>query len=140
MGHAIAMPEKSATEKQRTSPGHADRLARLYEVPAFAELPEPLLDGIARAAEFVEAPAESVLFRQGEQPSALHVLLNGQVALEATTGDSASTIVEILMPVELFQLSPALLGAPYLVSARVLGDAHLLVIPLAPFRSLLESE
>jgi CRP/FNR family transcriptional activator FtrB len=136
------MPEKIPAEKHRKEApaGHADHLARLREVPAFAELPEPLLDGIADVAAFAEAPAETMLFRQGEQPEALHVLLRGQVALEATSNDSASTIIEILMPIELFQLSPALLAAPYLVSARVLGDAQLLVIPLAPFRRLLESE
>jgi CRP/FNR family transcriptional activator FtrB len=104
-------------------------LARLHELAVFNELPDEVLARIAEHAAPLEAPVETILFRQGELPEHLYILLSGQVALVATAANDVEAIVEILTPVEVFQLAATLTNAPYLTAARVLAPAELLAIP-----------
>ena len=115
-----------------------EALPRLRSLAIFAELPEDILASIAQQAAFIDAVDGTVLFRQGELPASVFILLEGQVVLEAIASEGVKTIVEILSPVEVFQLAPSLTDAPCLTSARVLSRARLLAIPAAFLRQLIE--
>jgi len=118
----------------------SDIVALLRDVPIFADLAEATLARIAGIGERRSVPAGTDLFRQGELPEVLHVLLEGQVALSGAAPDGAVAVVEVLTPVDMFILAAVLTDAPYLMSARAIAPARLLLIPAAPLRQLIASE
>jgi CRP/FNR family transcriptional regulator, transcriptional activator FtrB len=115
-------------------------ISRLRELAVFNELPDEVLARIAERTMPLEAPEQTVLFRQGELPEYLYILLSGQVALDATAANGVEAIVEILAPVEVFQLAATLTNAPYLTSARILAAAELLTIPGDFLRRMIEDQ
>lgn len=115
-------------------------ISSLRDVPIFADLPEATLARIAGIGELSAAPAGTELFRQGEQPRVLHVLLEGQVALGGAASDGSAAIVEVVTPVDMFILAAVLTDAPYLMSARTIAPARLLQIPAAGLRDLIASQ
>ena len=118
----------------------SDTVAPLRDVPIFADLADPTLARIAGIGERHAVPGGMVLFRQGELPNALHVLLEGQVALGGAAPDGTVAVVEVVTPVDMFILAAVLTDAPYLMSARTITPARLLLIPAAPLRELIASE
>jgi CRP/FNR family transcriptional regulator, transcriptional activator FtrB len=116
-----------------------DRLALLGEVPAFAALPDELLQRLALHAEARRLPAGAMLFEQGSMPRHLHVLLEGQVGLLGADSDGQTTVVEVLRPVDQFILAAVLTDAPHLMSARALTAVQLYLIDAGVLRSAVES-
>jgi MFS family permease len=55
------------------------QIALLRSIPLFAELPGPALEGLAVALAPVEAPAGTVLIRQGEEGDAYYAIAAGQL-------------------------------------------------------------
>jgi MFS family permease len=53
----------------------------LRRVPAFAALPAPEIEGIARMLQLVHAPAGDVILRQGDAGSRLYVIADGTVTV-----------------------------------------------------------
>ncbi len=62
------------------------RVAALSATGIFAEAARPVLERLARAAEQVDAPAGTVLIREGDPADALYVLLSGEMAVSAHGG------------------------------------------------------
>ncbi|HVM81848.1 MAG TPA: cyclic nucleotide-binding domain-containing protein [Stellaceae bacterium] len=118
----------------------SDTVAPLRDVPIFADLADATLARIAGIGERCSVPAGAELFRQGELPKALHILLEGQVALSGTAPDGSVAVVEVVTPVDMFILAAVLTDAPYLMSARTIAPARLLLIPAAPLREIIASE
>lgn len=112
----------------------------LRRLAAFDELDDDLLDRIAARAETESVPEGTILFSRGETPRALYVLLEGQVALSSTAGNGASTVIEVLQPVDVFVLASVLLDAPYLMSATTIDPCRLLCIPAAELRRTIAGE
>ncbi len=112
----------------------------LGEVPAFAELPDPVLARITENAERRVLSAGTLLFGQGTKPRHLHVLLDGQVGLLAIGSDGQATVVEVLRPVDQFMIAATLTDAPYLTSARALTPVRLFVIDAPALRAVVQSE
>ncbi|HZS85637.1 MAG TPA: cyclic nucleotide-binding domain-containing protein [Stellaceae bacterium] len=133
-----AVEAGAASDSQRSEAGEA--LARLQDIAVFAELPDEVLARIADKIAPYRAAEQTVLFRQGELPEFLYILLSGQVVLDARAADGVETIIEILTPVEVFQLAASLTNAPYLTSARILKEAQLLTIPAALLRQMIEAQ
>lgn len=107
----------------------------LTGVPLFSDLrPEDLVI-LTRQARLEGCPPRKRLFREGEKPEALYVLLSGSVQLSATTTrDSREAIIEIVGAPDTFVLAAALTDSPYLMSATVLEPARLLLLPAAVLR------
>jgi MFS family permease len=55
------------------------QIALLRSIPLFAELPGPALEGLAAALTPAEAPAGTVLIREGEEGDACYAIAAGQV-------------------------------------------------------------
>lgn len=112
----------------------------LRQIPVFADLDKAALARIAETGTCEEIPADTVLFERGERPRCLHILLRGQVALLASAPNGASTVIEILKPVDHFVLAGALLDVPYLMSARTIDPCRIVCLPAAELRAILEGE
>jgi CRP/FNR family transcriptional regulator, transcriptional activator FtrB len=114
----------------------ADDLPNLLrQATVFAGLPAATLSRIAAAGELIELAVDTPVIEQGTLPAYLYVLLRGQISLTAVAG-GGTAIVEVLRPVDQFQLAAVLTDTPALVTATVLADARLLRIPAAFMRKL----
>lgn len=100
----------------------------------FEHVPDEAVDELLKGALVQQFPSETILFHQGERPDFLHVLLEGQVGLLGVGTDGKETVVEFMNPVESFILAAVLTDAPYLMSAKVIDRARVLLLPAAPLR------
>lgn len=100
----------------------------------FSELTRPQLEQLTNGALLQRFPKETQLFEQGERPDFLHILVEGQVELFAGTADGRETVIEILGPVDYFILAAVLTDSPYLMSAKVLEPAQILLLPARKLR------
>lgn len=117
-----------------------DALALLGDVPAFAALPDGVLERLAVNAREQRVPAGGTIYVHGTRPEWLYVLLEGQVGLFGIGADGESTVVEVLRAVDQFTLAAVLTDAPYLMTARALEPARLYLIEGARLRDIVRSE
>lgn len=91
-----------------------------------------------RAAVDVLAPG-AVLFRAGEPPRALHLILTGRMALIAQ-GAGEEAVIETFGEGEALLTPAVVLDRPYLLGAKAILETRLATVPADDFRSLLERE
>jgi CRP/FNR family transcriptional regulator, transcriptional activator FtrB len=130
--------DRIAAETAKIAP--ADRLELLRAVTILADLPMRILSRLAEEGDVIEAAAGTTLVKQGTVPNHLFILLDGQVGLTATAASGETAIVEILRPVDQFQLAAMLTGTPSAVSAQALETVRLFRIPATFLRKLSEAE
>lgn len=106
-----------------------DALALLTRAPLFTPVSAAALHTLAAASTIRRYERDAVLFHAGDQPEYLHVLAQGSIQLSAGTPDGREAVVELLRPYETFILAAALTAQPYLMSARAVEPAHVLLIP-----------
>lgn len=112
-----------------------DDFAALTHLPLFRDVPSSSLQAITRDALLQRFPRGTALFEQGQTPDFLHVLLEGSVELIGVADDGRQSVVEILQPIDSFILAAALTDTPYLMAARVVDPARLLLIPASALRT-----
>lgn len=115
----------------------ADDLPNLLrEAAVFADLPAATLSRIAAAGELIEVAVDTPVITQGTVPAYLYILLRGQISLTAAAVGGGTAVVDVLRPVDQFQLAAVLTDTPTLVTAQVVTDARLLRISAAFLRKL----
>ena len=87
-------------------------------VPLFERLDTDLLTRLDAITTVITVAPDAVLSQQGAMPDALHVLLDGQVALSSTAADGTTALIEVLDPIDHFVLASVLSRLPYLMTAR----------------------
>ncbi len=106
----------------------------LRRVPAFAALPPPEIEGLARALKPLHAPAGHVIVRQGETGDRLYVIADGSVTVSrdhaplATMGRGA-----------IFGEIALLTGSPRSADVTAATDAELYALDGAPFMAAMTS-
>lgn len=103
-------------------------LSLVRSMACFAELDDAQLAELTRGALLQRFPKETRLFDQGERPDFLHILAEGSVELYASSSDGRQTVIEVLTPVDNFILAAVLTDTPYLMSAKVLDPALILML------------
>jgi CRP/FNR family transcriptional regulator, transcriptional activator FtrB len=106
----------------------------ILQLSFFENVTEDAIDELLEGAAIRAFPSNALLFQQGERPKFMHVLLEGRVGLIGVGSDGKEVVVEILNPVESFILAAVLTDAPYLMSARVIDRARILMVPAEPLR------
>jgi CRP/FNR family transcriptional activator FtrB len=109
-------------------------------VPLFERLDTDLRARLDAITTVVSVAPDAVLSQQGAMPEALHVLLDGQVALSSTAADGTIALIEVLHPIDHFVLASVLSRLPYLMTARAVTRARLLAIDAAGLLDLVEHE
>ncbi len=104
---------------------------KLRDVTLFSELSEETLGALTKGTFLQRFPSQTVLFSQGDLPDFLYVLLEGSVQFTGTAPDERETVVEILKPIDAFMPAAVLTNTPYLVSAKVVHPARILMVPAA---------
>lgn len=116
-----------------------DKTAALARIAFFSELPRPLLEKLAALSGLQRMDRNTILFRQGEQAQFIYALVEGSVLICNNLRDE-NAVAEFAGAGDVILLPPALLGQPYMVTAKA-GSALLAVlIPADAFIRLARSE
>ncbi len=105
----------------------------LAAIPWLAGVARTVVDRLAGQAVLHRLPAGSIVFEQAETPGFAQILLSGSVALLAVRGRS-ETFVQFVHPVDLLLPAAVLNRQPYLLRAKVLAEARLLMVQAEAFR------
>jgi CRP/FNR family transcriptional regulator, transcriptional activator FtrB len=111
----------------------------LAATPWLASVPAPTLDSLAGQSVLHRMPTGSTLFEQAETPVFALLLVDGSVELLAV-GESEESLVEIVQAPDLLLPAAVLNRQPYLLRARVLGGAGLVMIQADAFRHAVTSD
>lgn len=114
---------------------------KLLEATRFhAALGDAAMERLTRNAFVQLVPKDGLLFMQGDMPEFVHLVLSGRISLGAEDSGGHATVVEIFNEGQLFILAAAILAKPYLLTARALSEARVLMIPAETFREALDTE
>lgn len=111
----------------------------LRRTPWLRHVPDATIGALARQAVLHRVPAGSILFEQSETPAFAQLLIGGAVELLGVAG-AIDVPVEIVRPVDLLLPAAVLNRQPYLARARVLEEAHLVLIHADAFRAAVASD
>jgi CRP/FNR family transcriptional activator FtrB len=111
----------------------------LKKVALFSGLPGASLARLAEVAGLQRFSAGAYLFREGEDPDFIYSFVEGGVVLATGTGEKEA-VIEFFGPGESVLLPAALLGLPYLVSARATTDGQALLIPASKLRKIVDED
>lgn len=111
----------------------------LGKISALSSLPPKVFGQLSAQAGMQRISKGSVLFREGERADFLYGLVEGTVTLFGGPAES-ETIAEFMGAGDLLLVPPALLRAPYMVSAQATSDLLVVMISAAEFRRLAECE
>jgi CRP-like cAMP-binding protein len=111
----------------------------LRKAALFSDLPEASLARLAEVAGLQRFSAGAYLFREGEDPDFIYSFVEGGVVLATGTGEKEA-VIEFFGPGESVLLPAALLGLPYLVSARATTDGQALLIPASKLRKIVDED
>jgi len=102
-------------------------------------VPPVALDLLGKQAVLHRMPSGSTLFEEAETPSFALLLVNGSVELLAVRG-AEETLVELVQAPDLLLPAAVLNNQPYLLRARVLNDARLVMIQAENFRDAVATD
>ena len=111
----------------------------LAATPWLAGVPAGTLDGLAARAVLHRLPAGSTVFEQAETPAFAQFLIAGSVELLAVRGRE-EVLVELVRPVDLLLPAAVLNRLPYLLRARVMTEAMLLMVHADRFREAVSAD
>jgi CRP/FNR family transcriptional activator FtrB len=101
----------------------------------FADMEEANLDELMQAAYLQRFPPLVQLISEGEPADFLHIVMDGTVELFATA-NGRETTTAIIEPVATFILAAVICDAVYLMSARTMSPARILMIPSEDIRTV----
>ncbi len=113
----------------------ANDIPLVRELDLFAEMAETNFDNLMQAAFLQRFPAQMQLITEGDPADFLHVVVDGGVELYAGA-NGRETSVEIVHPVSTFILAAVLRDQAYLMSARTIDNARILMIPAENVRAI----
>ena len=103
------------------------------------EVPRRTLDALSAEAMLHRLPPGSLVFEQSETPAFAQFLLAGSIELLGVSGQ-AETLIELLQPVDLVIPAAVISRQPYLMTARVYEEAHLLLVSAETFRQAMAND
>ncbi len=115
------------------------RMSFLKKIDVFASLPDASLMRLAEISGLQRFSNHGYLFREGEEPDFIYCFVEGGVVLVGGAGDHEA-VIEFFGSGETVLLPAALLGLPYLVSARATSDGQALLIPAGRLRQLIDED
>lgn len=115
------------------------RVPYLKKIGLFESLPDKSLERLAEVAGLQRFSSHAFLFREGEEPDFIYSFVEGGVVLLGGAGEREA-VIEFFGPGESVLLPAALLGLPYLVSARATSDGQALLIPATRLRQLVDED
>ena len=111
----------------------------LAALPLLASFSAPQIAALNNRADLARLGPDEVLFREGDRPAELNILLAGYVAeIHGKNGENAMT--DVIGPVTPIGFASAMLGAPSPTGARTITSARLIVIPTPELRAMIRTK
>lgn len=140
-GGASRVEDQASFERLARRVGLEDRdLAVIARVPLFAGLDTSALAELLADALVRRFPRNALLFLEGEPAGQFYVVLDGWVRLYRQTPDGRESVIALFARGESFAEAVMFLGGRFPVSAAVVDEARLLVVPAKSFRRALRSD
>lgn len=99
-----------------------------------------LLEVLGKRSEPVACPQDRVLFRQGESPNGIYLLLKGEATLSMTSESGEPLVSSRAVSGSILGL-PGLVGnSPYTLTVMATAGAHVLFVSRDSFTSLMQSD
>ncbi len=112
---------------------NAERLSLIRQVPMFSSLTLEAIDNLLSDAYLQHTKRNEVLFLRGEEARSFYMVFDGWVKLMRQTENGQESIIGVFAKGETFAEAAIFDQRGYPVSAVVVEDAELLVIPAARF-------
>lgn len=112
----------------------SDDFPEIRSLALFREMEEEHFQTLVRGAYVQNFPPQVDLIREGEPSDFLHILADGTVELLATW-NGRETILATVRPVSTFILAATIRDAPYLMSARTMSRARIVLVPSEDVRT-----
>jgi len=110
---------------------------KVRELSLFTGMSEEHFDEMLQMAYLQRFPPQVQLITEGDQADFLHIVVDGTVEMFGTSNGRETTMA-ILRPISTFILAAVLKDAVYLMSARTLNRAQILMIPAENIRAAME--
>lgn len=98
----------------------------LERLPLFEELTSDALARLVSGATEVKVPTGRIVFRHGDPPAALHIIIEGQVKLSLHSARGDEKVIELVGRGDNFGAVPMLLGERHMLTAETIADSVLL--------------
>jgi CRP/FNR family transcriptional regulator, cyclic AMP receptor protein len=105
----------------------------------FGELGPEELTMLAQASTSTELIRGDVLFKEGDEPDSLYVVVDGRVAIANKSIDGRESVVALMERGDLFGEMGMLDGLPRSAEARALEPSTVVKVPFPPVRTVLEA-
>lgn len=115
-------------------------LAHCIKDSFLGALPAEARGRICRVAELTTAEARALLFRTGDKPTGLYLVLEGGVSLFGLAAEAREVSLDIVQPGDMVAPWAVLAEVPHTVSARVVGRTRLACLPAAVLRDELDRD
>lgn len=112
----------------------AEDLAEVRSLPLFRNMLLAHFQSLMQGAYAQRFPGRLELFQEGQRADFLHVVVEGSVELYADW-QGESTTMAVVRPVGTFILAACIRDLPYLMSARTLEPARILLVPASDLRA-----
>jgi len=112
---------------------------KVRELSLFSGMSDEHFDEMLQMAYLQRFPPQVQLITEGDPADFLHVIVDGTVEMFGTSNGRETTMA-ILRPISTFILAAVLTDAVYLMSARTLDRAQVLMIPAENVRKTMEND
>ncbi|MDQ7774741.1 MAG: helix-turn-helix domain-containing protein [Paracoccus aminovorans] len=113
--------------------------AGIRELPLFRDVSAETFEALMAVSYSQVFPPKLDLFSQGDRADFLHILIEGGVALHAQW-NGRDAVMTLLRPVSSFILAACIRDMPYLMSARTLDRANIVMIPAVELRAAIRRD
>ncbi len=118
---------------------HDDDVRMVRRLSLFSTLNDKHFNDLFQSTQLQRFPACLQIVKEGDPADFLHILVEGTVELFGSSHDRETTMF-VLRPVSPYNLSAVLEDAVYLMSARTLDAARILMIPAQNMRNVMEAD
>jgi len=108
-------------------------------ISPFSILSDEHFDALFKMAHLQRFPDRVQLVKEGDPADFIHIVIEGTVELFGGLSDREATMF-VYGPVSIFNLSAVLNNDVYLMSARTLGNATILMIPAEKLRKTMDED
>ncbi len=110
------------------------------ETTLFADLDENALDAVVNASTDRELRRGDVMFREGDEPDELYIVLSGRIAIANKSIDGRESMVALMESGDLFGEMGLFDGHGRSAEARALETSMVTCVPYAPVRALYRND
>jgi CRP/FNR family transcriptional activator FtrB len=116
-----------------------NELAEIQALPLFSGLRDDSFESLLRGAYVQNFPPQIELIREGDPADFLHVVVEGTVELFASWNGRETTMATV-RPIATFILAATIKDGPYLMSARTVEKARIILLPSIDVRNIFETD